>query len=167
MKEFIEKLIGRLEELNLDGIRMIEDGKYELIRKKEAISIVNELTEEYNTSTDTSRECNKALDSLHKKILKSRFAEEVTEAEVKALVEAKSNGWIPCSERLPQESEPVGTLCQVVNVMLKNGIVTSGWCNRYLEKWYVLDHHCDYPLPYEYKDVIAWQPLPASYKEGE
>ena len=59
MKEFVEKLIGRLEELNLDGIRMIEDGKYELIRKKEAIEIVNQLAEEYNNcstniSTDKS-----------------------------------------------------------------------------------------------------------------
>lgn len=73
------------------------------------------------------------------------------------------SGWIPVTERLPQESEPVDTLCEIVNVMLKNGIVTSGWCNRYLEKWYVLDHHHDYPLPCEYKDVIAWQPLPAPY----
>ena len=80
------------------------------------------------------------------------------------LTEEYNNGWIPCSERLPQESEPVCTLCEVVNVMLKDGIVTSGWCNRYLEKWYVLDHYHDYPLPYEYKDVIAWQPLPQPYK---
>lgn len=84
---------------------------------------------------------------------------------VKELEQEYNNGWIPCSERLPQESEPVCTLCETVNVMLKNGIVTSGWCNRYLEKWYVLDHYHDYPLSYEYKDVIAWQPLPEEYKE--
>lgn len=83
---------------------------------------------------------------------------------VKELEQEYNNGWIPCSERLPQESEPVCTLCEVVNVMLKDGIVTSGWCNRYLEKWYVLDHYHDYPLPYEYKDVIAWHPLPAPYR---
>lgn len=82
---------------------------------------------------------------------------------VKEFEKEYNNGWIPCSERLPQESEPVGTLCEIVNVMIKNGIVTSGWCNRYLEKWYVLDHDHDYPLPYEYKDVIAWHPLPAPY----
>ena len=29
------------------------------------------------------------LDSLHQKILKSRFAEEVTEQEIEALIEAK------------------------------------------------------------------------------
>ena len=42
---------------------------------------------------------NKLLDSLHEKILKSKFSEEVTEAEIDALVEAKehNDGWIPCS----------------------------------------------------------------------
>lgn len=119
MKEFIEKLIERLEEKRKKSASVLVGWAYE-----DAIEIVNELAEEHN------------------------------------------NGWIPCSERLPQEDEPVCVLCQIVNVMLKNGTVTSGWCNRYLEKWYVLDHHHDYPLPFEYKDVIAWQPLPAPYEEG-
>ena len=129
MKEFIEKLIGRLEEkiVNLTFDESIKTKNYAY---KNAIEIVNELAEEHSANT----------------------------------TQKSANGWIPCSERLPQESEPVGTLCEIVNVMLKNGIVTSGWCNRYLEKWYVLDHYHDYPLPYEYKDVIAWQPLPQPYK---
>ena len=37
-----ERVVERLEELNLDGFEMIEDGKYKLIRKKEAIEIVKE-----------------------------------------------------------------------------------------------------------------------------
>lgn len=79
-----------------------------------------------------------------------------------------NNGWIPCSERLPQENEPVDAVCEVVNIMLKSGTVTSGWCNRYLERWYVLDEHCDYPLHQNYEDVIAWQPLPQKYEpKGE
>ena len=134
MKEFVEKLIGRLEEIydrndkaKKEAYKEQEWERFDFFTHRNegiytAMAIVNKLTEEYN------------------------------------------NGWIPCSERLPQESEPVGTLCEIVNVMLKNGIVTSGWCNRYLEKWYVLDHYHDYPLPYEYKDVIAWQPLPQPYK---
>ena len=116
----------------------------------------------------------KLIDRLKLKIISPYFAinaEYVTFRNVvkiaNELVEEYNNGWIACSERLPQESEPVGTLCEVVNVMLKNGIVTSGWCNRYLEKWYVLDHDHDYPLPYEYKDVIAWHPLPKPYKPQE
>ena len=49
MKEFIEKLIGRLEELFC--------GEYdtEYIKKDEVLRTVNQLAEEYiNTSTDTS-----------------------------------------------------------------------------------------------------------------
>lgn len=86
---------------------------------------------------------------------------------VEQLASEHNNGWIPCSERLPQENEPVDAVCEVVNVMLKSGTVTSAWCNRYLERWYVLDEHCDYPLQQNYEDVIAWQPLPAPYKKGE
>lgn len=134
MKEFVNKLIGRLEEIydrndkaKKEAYEEQEWERFDFFTHRNegiyiAMAIINKLAEEYN------------------------------------------NDWISCSERLPQESEPVGTLCEVVNVMLKNGIVTSGWCNRYLEKWYVLDHYHDYPLPYEYKDVIAWQPLPQPYK---
>lgn len=134
MKEFVDKLISRLEEiynrnnkLKKEAYEEQEWERFDFFTHRNegiyiAMAIINKLAEEYN------------------------------------------NDWISCSERLPQESEPVGTLCEVVNVMLKNGIVTSGWCNRYLEKWYVLDHYHDYPLPYEYKDVIAWQPLPQPYK---
>ena len=43
---------------------------------------------------------NKLLDCLHEKMLKSKFSEEVTEAEIDALVEAKEHnvGWISCSD---------------------------------------------------------------------
>ena len=85
----------------------------------------------------------------------------------KDLASEHNNGWIPCSERLPQENEPVDAVCEVVNVMMKSGTVTSGWCNRYLERWYVLDEHCDYPLQQNYEDVIAWQPLPPAPRKGE
>lgn len=134
MKEFVDKLISRLEEeIVFDTFDHYKEEPLVNMSFERLEDIITQLSEEYiNTSTNTSTDT--------------------------------SSGWIPCSERLPQESEPVCTLCEVVNVMLKNGIVTSGWCNRYLEKWYVLDHYHDYPLPYEYKDVIAWQPLPQPYK---
>lgn len=38
----LERIVKKLEKLSLDGIRMFEDEKYELIRKKEAIYIVKE-----------------------------------------------------------------------------------------------------------------------------
>lgn len=42
IRKAFERVVERLEELNLDGFEMIEDGKYKLIRKKEAIEIVKE-----------------------------------------------------------------------------------------------------------------------------
>ena len=106
---------------------------------------------------------NKALNSLHSKILKSKFAEEVTEAEIEALVEAKEHkgGWIPCSERLPEEDgvyiislkEYSGLICCAVAYLTLNH---PKW------KWWDLENEYEY-----YEAVIAWQPLPEPYKECE
>ena len=58
MKEFIEKLIGRLEELKTYYAEDFSQGyscEVDCVEKYEVKKIVNELTEEYiNTSTDTS-----------------------------------------------------------------------------------------------------------------
>lgn len=149
MKEFIEKLIGRLEEISTKN-KCSECPHQKKCDEVEAL--------DNDEQVDLCGATIKALAIDTVKALAEEFAADINVVS--------KNGWIPCSERLPQEDEPVCVLCQIVNVMLKNGTVTSGWCNRYLEKWYVLDHHHDYPLPFEYKDVIAWQPLPAPYKEG-
>ena len=58
MKEFIEKLIGRLEELKTYYAEDFSQGyscEVDCVEKYEVKKIVNELAEEYiNTSTDTS-----------------------------------------------------------------------------------------------------------------
>lgn len=36
----VEKVVEEVKELDLDGISMVEDGKYELARKKEVISLI-------------------------------------------------------------------------------------------------------------------------------
>ena len=133
MKEFIEKLIGRLEEeVEYQDKKADESDVFEEVsvshtrismRKcyEHAIEIINELTEEYN------------------------------------------NGWIPCSERLPNKEE-----------YLKNDgrfIVTDG--NRvyqsnydiYDGKFKTLQIGFDNCIFREDKCVMAWQPLPQPYKE--
>ena len=91
MKQFIDKLIGRLE----DGIfSMDERMKYDIKTQKHlisqnqgiryAINSINELAEEYiNTSTETS------------------------------------SGWIPCSERLPNSEKEIPTLVNNAEYWLK------------------------------------------------
>lgn len=127
MKEFIEKLIERLEELPTKAITRYKGGAfgdYEgtdyFIDKYKTKDIINELVEEYK------------------------------------------GGWIPCSERLPEE--PFGCL---VTVMDCEPMTQTDFEN-------ILPYHVGYDgetwndadgnvIPFE---VIAWQPLPAPYKEG-
>ena len=76
--------------------------------------------------------------------------------------------WIPVSERLPQEDEPPGAICEQVQVLLSNGVVSTGWCNRYTKLWWHLNygetHFTGYD--YEHTPVVAWQPL-AQPPKGE
>lgn len=134
MKEFIDKIIERLEEeiltcqsahaesiIGMCGKSaehyMSEKNAYEKIKK-----IVNQLSEEYN------------------------------------------NGWIPCSERLPKESELVLIYAEST---ARGGSVRAVAClhNGF---WFTQTSSDTLSLNGigQYK-VIAWQTLPASYKEGE
>ncbi len=121
MKEFIEKLIERLEEekkkrlLYEDEATEEEAGWYFGGSRNglaDAIEIVNQLAEEYN------------------------------------------NGWIPCSERLPEHNEFV--IASVIPHEGVNGghpIVITRF-DMHASSWY--------------NGIIkAWQPLPKPYKQNE
>ena len=76
--------------------------------------------------------------------------------------------WISVKEHLPQENEPEGAICEQVQVLLDNGVVSTGWCNRRTKLWWHLNYGetdftgCDY----EHTPVIAWMPL-AQPPKGE
>ena len=76
--------------------------------------------------------------------------------------------WISVKERLPQENEPVGTLCETVQVLLNNGKVSVGWCNRRTKLWYHMPYDEDFVISngYDNTPVIAWKPL-AQPPKGE
>lgn len=63
------------------------------------------------------------------------------------------NGWIPCSERLPEFDQEVlitADDCTVYQCVMRNGglcVFEDGWIDT--------------------KHVLAWQPLPAPYQKGE
>jgi hypothetical protein len=89
--------------------------------------------------------------------------------------------WIPCSERLPKDLEPVNATwvnhnppCYYMDIM---NVPFTGTCVRYKGKWYWWDSTiCDVLEEYgeqyaaepinKYIEVIAWMPLPEPYKEG-
>lgn len=149
MKEAFKKIKEKLEEERHPEIY----GGWETLKIDRAIEIVNQVEEEYGKS----KQVNKHLDSLHEKILKSKFAEEVTEAEIDALVKAKSecnssrlnNGWIPCSERLPEPNT-------LVLVSTDAGKIDTDYYGAYLKGFIGLKGTG--------QKAIAWRPLPAPYK---
>ena len=123
MKEFIDKLIERLEEehercINIYGI---VGGNAPAMEVKQCMDIVNELAEEYK------------------------------------------GGWIPCSERLPELTEGTEyfkqSKCCLVALKWWDGDITESvaWYNQ-SGVWNEDSKNCK---------VIAWQPLPAPFKEGE
>lgn len=145
-----------------------------------AIEIVNQVAEEFgsdiNVRSSNSEIQNKLLDSLHRKILKSKVAEEVTEAEIEVLVKAKEltdDGWIPCSERLPEVFEDTKS-SDVVLVCGYDEESDYSWQamgfyvhTEAIKRWFFAECK-DTDKPIDWIDIVAWQPLPAPYKpKGE
>ena len=76
--------------------------------------------------------------------------------------------WISVKEHLPQENEPDGAICEQVQVLLDNGVVSTGLCNRHTKLWWHLNYGETHFIGYDYEHtpVIAWQPL-AQPPKGE
>lgn len=91
--------------------------------------------------------------------LEEAGAEHVSFDDLRKFIEeADTDGWIPCSERLPEFGNRY--------------LVTALWEGRGFNRYSVYDavygidgiwHTLNY-LPAPYK-VVAWQPLPEPYKE--
>ena len=99
-----------------------------------------------------------------------------------------NDGWIPVEEQLPENAKHKGAFCPKDQVETKYG-VTEGWYNPDVKSWYCLfwfmtqrylEHEIDFVkgdvpkvvrVPLESDIVIAWRPLPESYRpernEGE
>lgn len=77
--------------------------------------------------------------------------------------EAKNDGWIPCSERLPNEIEFQEAYCR--NQYAAELLVTIKGATRPTTLYFKNNSWFDEQRNY-YK-VVAWQPLPASYKGEE
>ena len=99
------------------------------------------------------------LNSLHNKILHSKFAEEVTEQEIQALVMAKElleqpkADWIPCEVELPKENTEVWVTVEELD---GSCYTQASWLQD--GQWVIKK------TPLEPK-VIAWMPKPQLYKK--
>lgn len=181
MKEFIEKLIGRLEEEKKEAQR---DGSFSFAMGfKVAISIANELAEEYKGKLDdewqiiydkvcvlekkytNERNIESVKDCIRLENLLQYFKEELRSEEKYINTSTDtSSGWIPCSEKMPK------TNIQVIVTAEKCGHRYTTDAYFYNGKFYN-KHYYKIPVgelndSYVGDKVIAWQPLPEPYKEG-
>ena len=88
-------------------------------------------------------------------------------AIVQEVAKEYNNGWIPVTERLPEESVYNGYVepSEFVLVFTKDNEcrVSRYWGNRRNKR----DYYDWLDIKYPTHDVLAWQPLPPAYKKGE
>lgn len=153
MQEVFEKIKQKLKELNLDGLVMLEDDKYELVRKKEAIEIVDEVAEEYNKKYEPTIDLLEYGIDGYNMHLKEQYNKGYEDG-------LNADKWIPCSERLPNEygeylytdiNDEVHEGCFAPY----DGVLIGGWSTC----------HADGVVRLSDDKVIAWKPLPKPYKK--
>lgn len=69
----------------------------------------------------------------------------------------KVGEWIPCSERLPEDTKTKA-------ITFADGSVDAGYYSE--EKWWCVGDSTNLEVV-KTENVIAWKPLPPAYKEGE
>ena len=157
MKQFIDKLIGRLEEETEKAKCLWDEDDYYIGQVgafNTAIEIVNQLAEEYKTQNidqDFMQDLMVA-ESLSSVLPMQPFEVEALD---RVIERAKySGGWIPCSEKMPEQGG-VYLVSYKNPHCFPNAAVFNGV--MFLDNFMGEDKH-----------VIAWMPLPEPYqKEGE
>jgi hypothetical protein len=143
MKEFIEKLIERLEE-----VYQTQEQEYTKFFDREGMNCIFDRAD---------IEC--ARVSGMRKMLE--IAKEFKNEYYANTPQKSAGGWIPVTERLPKydtESE----YYEEVIVTLNNGIVTTGYYRNLDEEWWVQGRSMKC-LKNSVYSVVAWQPFPKSY----
>lgn len=68
--------------------------------------------------------------------------------------------WISVDKRLPVGGDDSGAICENVNLLLDDGLVTCGWMNDITGKVYYLNSRDDVIIKAPISRVTHWMPLP-------
>ena len=181
MKEVFEKLKGRLEiESDNADDKIIEKVLIEDMRYwdgygdgvDKAIEIVNQVAEEYkhghfgcnsNGQHERCVDCGLRGECSH---YNTEWFAEYSNSEISNMSDVpdknvgSNDGWIPCSERLPEDNDNV-------NVTILNGNELETATAYYDCKWFVCPKD-DYDFYKDRYEVFAWKPFEVPYKpKGE
>lgn len=81
---------------------------------------------------------------------------------VKQAAAENNNGWIPCSELLPETNESV--LCWAKSTARGGDVCFVGSCHNGF--WFLQSSADTHSFPGQYV-IVAWHPLPWPYTKGE
>ena len=116
----------------------------------------------YALPSQTRKALCEAADAIEELISKLNHADEAIVSLVDA---AEERRWIPVEERLPVGGDASGEICENVNLLLNDGLVTCGWMNGITGKAYYLNVRDDYVQKTPISRVTHWMPLPKPPKE--
>ena len=155
MKEAFDKIRKRMRE--------------ELTLYEKAIQIVSEVEAEYNKKFEPAVDCIEYSVDGFNLYLKEQYRKGYEDAKAEY-----GNGWIPCSDRLPEESG----YYLVTYHDWSDGNFLPKYDDTYVRRlhYQISEHFVGWNYPKNvddraendcHKEVIAWQPLPAPYQKGE
>ena len=170
MKSVFEKIIEKLEEMihpkqlyfckyARGGCKHLDNDDKDCMEcvVENAIEIVKQEAEQYEECYKDCGDCEAYNKEKHHC---PKFCKVIAEA-VKE-IEENHNGWIPCSERLPETNESV--LCCAKSTARGGDVCFVGSCHNGF--WFLQSSADTYSFPGQYV-VVSWHLLPKPFKERD
>lgn len=163
MHTVFENIIERLEnasfwtDSSFDEDGYCNDDSEEAVYLHEAIEIVNQEAEKYEECYKDCGDCEAYNKEKHHcpkfcKVIKETVKE----------IEENHNGWILCSERLPNQDG------EFTDVLITCESIADGVFVQSAEFYIATDGEPVFDALYHYERVLAWEPLPQPYQpKGE